>query len=350
LLAARVAQTVSRLRATVNGVNFRTSSSDPIVWATLASGSTVTSLGAVTGACQRLTDLKWPQTFTFPDAQPVTLTLSNGNAAAAAILDDVRLVYAEEDWKRQNLVQNGVCDSDQRGWTLWSWKDEAVYDLARSLAGYQTANDNYGWDVLEDGGVKRSSLMLVDYAGAYQDIDVPRPGRYRLRYHTRGRDDATAVVLYYSRRNEGRVKWIDGTVTNLLSTTGTLGTNFTAQTVYLDVPEAGTYRLAFETSAFDVTPGERRFRSQHVFFDGISLCYDGPIAPRASFDLPEKLSVTVAEGARLVLDYAGTNLVDRVSLGGHSVVGVIDAVSHPHYVTGPGALQVIGKGTILVLR
>ena len=54
--------------------------------------------------------------------------------------------------------------------------------------------------------------------------------------------------------------------------------------------------------------------------------------------------------ARLRLDFAGTNRIDRLRLNGVSVSGFIDA-SHPSgLVSGIGCLEVRPKGTVLMFR
>ena len=42
--------------------------------------------------------------------------------------------------------------------------------------------------------------------------------------------------------------------------------------------------------------------------------------------------------------------IDRLSLGGRSVTGIISAATHPDYITGDGALEIQPKGTILLFR
>jgi hypothetical protein len=67
-------------------------------------------------------------------------------------------------------------------------------------------------------------------------------------------------------------------------------------------------------------------------------------------DIPETLALELADGARLRLDFTGTNRIDRLRLDGTPVAGYIDA-SHPSgLVSGIGCLEVRPKGTVLLLR
>ena len=63
-----------------------------------------------------------------------------------------------------------------------------------------------------------------------------------------------------------------------------------------------------------------------------------------------KLDIAVAADAQLRLEFTGTNRIDRLSLGGRSVTGIISAQTHPAFITGDGALEIQPKGTILLFR
>ena len=67
--------------------------------------------------------------------------------------------------------------------------------------------------------------------------------------------------------------------------------------------------------------------------------------------LPGHLRISVAEGSRLVLDYPGTNKVASVRFGGTAVAGrIVDATTHPDYVTGIGALEIVPCNMAITLR
>jgi len=58
----------------------------------------------------------------------------------------------------------------------------------------------------------------------------------------------------------------------------------------------------------------------------------------------------VAADAQLRLEFTGTNRIDRLTLGGVPVSGIVSAATHPDYITGDGALEILSKGTILLFR
>ena len=64
----------------------------------------------------------------------------------------------------------------------------------------------------------------------------------------------------------------------------------------------------------------------------------------------EKVEINVAAGAKLALDYIGTNTASTVRYAGRSVTGDINAETCPDFVTGVGSLFVLPKGTLILFR
>ena len=89
-------------------------------------------------------------------------------------------------------------------------------------------------------------------------------------------------------------------------------------------------------------------KDMNTLIDDISIVYE-PISANVP-DIPETLEVEVAQGAKLRLDYPGMSTVEKVRLGGVKRSGVISAETFPEYITGDGALYVLPKGTVLVVR
>jgi hypothetical protein len=63
-----------------------------------------------------------------------------------------------------------------------------------------------------------------------------------------------------------------------------------------------------------------------------------------------KLKETVAEGAKLRLDYTGIGEVDRIKLGGIAVSGYVSAETHPQFISGDGVLYARPKPTVMIIR
>ncbi len=86
-----------------------------------------------------------------------------------------------------------------------------------------------------------------------------------------------------------------------------------------------------------------------MLIDGVSIVKDETDEEETP-NLPDKLEVSVAADAQLRLEFTGTNRIDRLTLGGVAVSGIVSAATHPEYITGDGALEILPKGTILLFR
>ena len=120
-------------------------------------------------------------------------------------------------------------------------------------------------------------------------------------------------------------------------------------------PEGGNMekkRIAVAAIVID-EPGDWTLNVQNtssgwVALDEFSLVRSADAAD-ATGDWDE-IVVNVAQGAKLDLDYVGTNKVDTVRLGNHRRTGIISAETYPDFVTGSGALEVTPIGTMMIFR
>ena len=53
---------------------------------------------------------------------------------------------------------------------------------------------------------------------------------------------------------------------------------------------------------------------------------------------------------KLRIDFADTNEVQSLRLGGRSVTGLVSAETHPEYLIGEGAFWVEPKGTVILFQ
>ena len=65
---------------------------------------------------------------------------------------------------------------------------------------------------------------------------------------------------------------------------------------------------------------------------------------------PEGLTIDLAEGASLALDFAGTQPLHALRIGGRYVSGAVSAATHPAAITGTGTLLLPNLGTLLTLQ
>ena len=284
----------------------------------------------------------WPTEFTITDTNAtVTLVVSNSVWNAAAMLDNFAFLPSEEAAK-VNLVVDGGFETGS-GWTI-SAPEKGADPYASCWGGIRPYADNpkfYGYAVYE--GLKR--LQLTDRAFATQTITFPEAGRYRLRFHSMERNDSR-----YTPEHKGLCPyraWIarDG-VTNVIGRSTASTSNFVAHTWRFTVPDASApWTFGFE--AVNEVSSSNKDRS--VLIDGVSIVKDDtPLAETPN--LPEKLEVSVAAGAELRLEFTGTNRIDRLTMGGVPVSGIVSAATHPDYITGDGVLEIQPKGTMILFR
>ena len=135
-------------------------------------------------------------------------------------------------------------------------------------------------------------------------------------------------------------------MTNVIGRSTASTSNFVAHTWRFTVPDTSApWTFGFEA----VNEVSSSNKDRTVLIDGVSIVKDNtPVAETP--DLPEKLEVSVAAGAELRLEFTGTNRIDRLTLGGRSVNGIISAATHPGYITGDGALEIQPKGTMILFR
>ena len=298
-------------------------------------------LGGLSRDYQQMETKTWPTTFTITDTNAtVTLTVSNSTWNAAAMLDN--FAFLPYETPEENLIVDGGFEAHGT-WTLAApEKDANVYASSASTIRSYTDNPQfYGYDIYE--GTRR--LHMTDRGFATQEITFPTAGRYRLRFHSTERADSR-----YTPENKGLCPyraWIarDG-VTNVIGRSTSSTSNFVAHTWRFTVPDASApWTFGFEA----VNEVSSSNRDRAVLIDGVSIVKEGQDLAETP-DLPEKLDIAVAADAQLRLEFTGTNRINRLTLGGVPVSGIVSAQTHPAYITGDGAFEILPKGTMLLFR
>jgi len=176
----------------------------------------------------------------------------------------------------------------------------------------------------------------------YQDVAFPQEGVYRLSFYTHKRLNSGSSAG----NTAPTVWWLANTsanTTNWLIRTANDTNRYTEHTVDFYVPSAGTFRLG--CSGDPVGSGSYWY---DAMLDNVSVVHLGDLQPTDDFD--KKLQIEVAAGARLNVCFEGTNRIDSLRLGGKHVHGIIDAKSHPDYISGAGAFAVRPRGLVMVLN
>lgn len=304
-----------------------------------ANGSVV-DLGTVTAKGCVFDEVVWPVGLSFDAAEEVTLTLIPVNKSIG-VIDDLRLGFAGV-----NLVQNGSFEESG----VWSsCTDKSVYRNSAvvridtcSTGAYEGNNRGY---CAYDGKVVG---MIMTTATYYQDIDFPEPGYYRLSFAARSR---VRVSIYGKNL---LTFWQGGDDMNAITTNRIVQIqpdtlNFVEHSYLFYVPKKGVRRFGISGEG---CPGQEVLSSTEnaSAVDGVSIVRATDVDADAAPSVPEGMRIVVDEGATLNLDFPGTLSCGPVKLGGQSVHGIVNAKTHPQYVTGVGSLKVNDVGLILIFR
>ena len=267
-----------------------------------------------------------------------TLTITNLNRAITAMMvfDRLRVVKMNDE-----IVKNGGFEEGDDG-SNYKTRSAADWKTLRTIPG----NSTYGHTVPVSYTDQPTSFGSAQFEGNYrlriqgngyarQTVTLPA-GSYRFIAHVASRlNNKNGYTL-------GR-----NPVDVTLSRNGTVypvgvlyswEDSFRRHSLPFTVEESGEYELAMT--------GELS-SDRTTFIDGVSI---EPLRNTACAGFSKAVRIEVAEGAKLALDYIGTNTVGEVRLGERSVSGVIDASRFPQFLNGPGVLYCVPKGLVLQLR
>ena len=349
------------------GVTYRVNNKAPNtssgVTAVLLDGEQELSFGTSgSSAGGTMAQVQLPAAVTLAEPRTVRLRLkesvSNASQLPTVIVDDVELVRQGLDGE---LLRNGTF-ADESVWVRRTnknfsteansnktWKSQSnIWDPCRQAAGAYAYGNTYG--------VNRLALDLCQCGSAEQTVDFPAAGAYRLAFSARSRFwvNANAAPGRTWGGNQARFFLVDaaGATNEIYRTPSLYSTNFVFRNVLFDVPAAGTYTFGIQgvngMTLPDGTLAKVGYSAEDVelFVDQVSVTP----ADDAAFGLDEKLVLALADTAKLRLDFAGTNEVQALKLGGRSVAGYVDA-SHPSgLVLGTGCLFIRPRCTVLILR
>ena len=316
--------------------------------ASVTIGGTTTGLGQISTTEHQLKARQWPTAFTADGQTPVTLTLTGvltSPVCGHGILDNLVLVPAQASG--QNLLADPGVNSSQSG----NWKYEVTPKPANtSGSAFMNWTDSLYVSYFGLGRFEGYAVFkLVNDDMLFQPVTFPTGGLYRLTVNLKARGTTSPssgngnnpVDAYLAR---------DG-VTNFVGRSdGAATTNFNEYAFTFAVPpEGGTYDVGFRGTS--VWGGEDAPRvDQTILLDAAWLCR---VEAERPIDLPEHLNIEVADGARLHLDFAGTNVVNSLHIAGRSYVGLVSAAEYPELypvLSGPGTLLIVPKGTLLLFR
>ena len=301
------------------------------------------------GALDKLTSFMmqtktFPETFTLASPTDVSLALRQGVSHGALCVDNLvfERVADEAIAEGTELIRNGSFATTVTGncpdWTFDDYVD-AVSSARHVAAPFNIpeseTTSTWGTEFCDD----RSAVRLAQQGRAMQDITFPAEGFYQFTCWMRPRIKNDAVA--YDTRVQVWLETPDGVTTQQVYATATTlkGLKFLEHRALFRVPSAGTWRLCLNTV---------REWGGEAFVDCVSVrrVAQGPLTPALS---PET-EIAVAQGAKLRLDYIGTNEVCRVRYAGRRVPGIVSADTRPDFVVGTGALSVRRQGMLVIIR
>ena len=273
------------------------------------------------------------------------------STVACAIIDDLEF---------EQLVLHETFDTTA-GWTFKAIKDGTSYtsksevivrDPARALP---TINATYPYAYGLTYGVNKKALEFCQCGTAEKQVTFYKAGTYRLDFSSRSRVWIYATPDMGYSGNQLAFYLVDGNnVTNEFYRSPSIySTNFVFRSALFNVPAAGTYTFGMKSLNGLPQADGSHLRVGRNATDVLAMV-DQVMIEKADEtrvpDIPETLALEISDGARLRLDFAGTNRIDTLRLNGKSVAGFIDA-SHPSgLVSGIGCLEVRPKGTVIMFR
>ena len=288
--------------------------------------------------------------------ESVELAIISPSGGGRLNIDDVELVPCDD------LVVNGsFAEGPAAGFTTNGWDvvlrnaktNELVADTVEpviwsTLSTNSPDHDhNYGYfyGVTTISGPER--LRIMGNSSVAQTVHVSEPGRYRLAFYFVTRYSFDAIqwnAQWAAGQNPVRTSIVVGGVTNMLGTVTPLAYSTDWQRTEYDVlvPEAGDVRIVLEGRGYNGTA------DRTTLIDAVSFRKTSGAADWKPFG--DKTKISVAAGGTLSLDYDGTFRAQSFHHAGRSYTGTIDATHESGCIKGAGRIEVLPKGTVLLLK
>ncbi len=331
-------------------------------------------LGTVGTNSHALVARTWPNAFTADGKTSVTLTLTGGawqpsgvndsnfsnfRKSAHGILDNLTLVRVPESGnvpEPENLFADG--GFEKTSGTPWSIDVTPKPPLA-SGSGTISGSTSYSFD---DGTYKQSLSCgaraegsrlrtIVNDDAVYQTVTFAQGGLYRLAasFMSRSYLNGTTPNFAYGRNPVAFYFAKDGVTNWVYRTDEAATTNYNEYATLVRVPDGGgTWDVGFRgTSVWD---GGATSVDRTMHMDAAHLYR---VETAGALAIPEEFDIVVSSGAKLALDFAGTNVVRRLRIAGKGYSGLVSLETHPELLgtlSGCGTLLVKPRGAVIVVR
>ena len=258
--------------------------------------------------------------------QTAVLTFAGATGTNAltrvGLIDDVRVAYAGPV-----AFANAGFESGSVEWDFMTATESGNPDIKSGI------DSAYGsWVNRIESGARVAYLQQT--ASISQDVTFPEAGTYTVSFLAAARSERERRFVGH----DFAIQW-DGKTVGTVKTEDYL---FTRYTFRLPHVAAGTHTLTFQginTRGVDTASTIDDVRVARLAVE------DAAYEP-----IPDGLTVEIAEGATLALDFAGVRPLHRLRIGGRLASGLVSAASHPGAIMGAGALQVPNAGTLILLH
>ncbi len=180
----------------------------------------------------------------------------------------------------------------------------------------------------------RQAGWLQKTASIRQAVTFPEDGYYAVSFMAAARTEG-----HYVHVGHDFALTLNDVAVGTVTTTDYLYERYTFRLPYV---KAGvSYLLAFQ--GLNSAGGDRSSAIDDVRVTRLAVAEE-------YVPFPEGLTIELAEGAKLTLDFAGTQPLHALRINGRHVSGTVSAATHPAAITGTGTLQLPNLGSLLFLR
>ena len=323
-----------------------TAAQAPVFSASLMVNGTEHQLGTISPGSYIFSAFTFPGTVAVKSGDTVSVVVKQTVADAAGQLDDLEFVEVDDD----EVAINGDFEESMNGWTLAANDTASTTGSARQQ---QPISNSFG----DNRATGDYALLLVDLGSAEHELTFDEGGIYRLSFWARPRFYEGSTYPNRFRHAGNRIKASlideDGNVSEILTTPSLYETNFVEHTALFkvekstDAPRRMKLRLEGLNDAVSTKPGKLGWHNDlNVFIDNLTIRK----SPSTDIDIPEDLSINLAEKTLLSLDFDGLKKVKEVRIGKRRLRGEINSRLYPEHVTGIGSLLVEIPGRIIFIR
>ncbi len=238
------------------------------------------------------------------------------------LIDDVRVVYAGPV-----AFENAGFEAGATGWEFVTAAESGIPNTKSGTSGAYGNWVNY----VEYGN---QIAYLQRTASISQTITLPDAGTYAVSFVAAARSENN----YKHSGHDFEVQW-NGVCVGTVMTEDYM---FKRYTFRLPYTAAGEHTLTFK--GINSTGADNATALDDVRIETLSV-EDLEYTP-----FPPKLAIDLTTSTQLILDFACTQSLHRLSIGGRFVSGIISAETHPESISGSGALLVPPIGTIFMVQ